>query len=66
MQQPQTNRMRHMSVMLPPEEREAFRQLCFNFDLRPSEALRAMVRIALGGFYDKATLHELAGKRGVQ
>ena len=64
MQQPQSNRMRHMSLMLPPEEREAFRQFCFNVDLRPSEALRAMVRIALGGFYDKATLHDLAGKRG--
>lgn len=66
MQQTKSPRMRHMSVMLPPEEREAFRQLCFNFDLRPSEALRAMVRIALGGFYDKATLHDLAGKRGAQ
>ena len=66
MQQQKSPRMRHMSVMLPPEEREAFRQLCFNFNLRPSEALRAMVRIALGGHYDKATLHDLAGKRGDQ
>jgi hypothetical protein len=25
-----------------------------------------MVRIALGGHYDKTTLHDLAGKRGEQ
>ncbi len=59
MQQPQSTRMRHMSFMLPPVEHEAFRLLCVCFDLKPSEALRAMVRIALGGGYDKDTLDKL-------
>lgn len=58
--------MRHMSFVLPDEEHEAFRVLCFIFKLTPSEALRAMVRIALGGGYDKTTLHDQAGKRGEQ
>lgn len=50
---------RHMSFVLPPEEHAAFRCLCAAFDLKPSEALRAMVRVALGGGYDPDRLDEL-------
>ncbi len=51
-----SHRMRHMSFVLPPLEHESFRLLCVCFDLKPSEALRAMVRIALNGGYDQDTL----------
>jgi hypothetical protein len=57
---PQSQKMRHISFVLPPLEHEAFRLLCVCFDLKPSEALRAMVRIALGGGYDKDTLDRLS------
>ena len=43
--------MRHMSFVLPPEEREGFRLLCGQWKLSPSEALRAMVQNALGAGY---------------
>ena len=55
-----SKKMRHMSFVLPPVEHEAFRLLCACFDLKPSEALRSMVRIALGGGYDKDTLDKLS------
>ncbi len=55
-----SHRMRHMSFVLPPVEHESFRLLCVCFDLSPSEALRAMVRIALDGGYDKDTLDKLS------
>jgi hypothetical protein len=60
MRSPQSQKMRHMSFVLTPVEHEAFRLLCVCFDLKPSEALRAMVRIALGGGYDKDTLDKLS------
>jgi hypothetical protein len=60
MRSPQPQKMRHMSFVLTPVEHEAFRLLCVCFDLKPSEALRAMVRIALGGGYDKDTLDKLS------
>lgn len=60
MHSPQPQKMRHMSFVLPPLEHEAFRLLCVCFDLKPSEALRAMVRIALDGGYDKDTLDKLS------
>ena len=53
MQEKHTDKMRHMSFVLPREEHEAFRLLCFIWDISPSEGLRAMVRIALGGGYQQ-------------
>jgi hypothetical protein len=62
MQKSKPEKMRHMSFVLPPPEHEAFRFLCCRFDLKPSEALRAMVRIALGNGYDRDELR----KRGAR
>lgn len=49
--QPSPQRMQHISFVLPAEERTAFRHLCVIWNVSPSKALRAMVRIALGGGY---------------
>lgn len=49
--QPSPQRMQHISFVLPAEERTAFRHLCVVWNVSPSKALRAMVRIALGGGY---------------
>lgn len=59
MEKQQSEKMKHMSFVLPKEEREAFRYLCFVWEMTPSEALRSMVRIAIGGGY-----HEEAIKQG--
>lgn len=47
--QPPKKPMQHISFMLPPEDRTAFRHLCVGWNISPSEALRAMVRLALVG-----------------
>lgn len=60
MHSPESKKMRHMSFVLPPVEHEAFRLLCVCCGIKPSEALRAMVRIALCGGYDKDTLDKLS------
>ncbi len=51
MQHKTTEKMKHMSFVLPDDERESFRHFCFAWKMTPSEALRIMVRIALGGGY---------------
>ena len=53
MQNSKPEKMRHMSFLLPKEEHEAFRFLCCMWDISPSSGLRAMVRIALGGGYER-------------
>jgi len=53
-----TKRMKHISFVLPDEERRAFRHLCFGMETTPSEALRAMVRIALGQDYNDHLMRE--------
>lgn len=55
MQDKTTEKMKHMSFVLPKEEHQAFRLLCFMWNLSPSEALRTMVRIALSGEYADET-----------
>jgi hypothetical protein len=62
MQNNKPDKMRHMSLLLPPQEHEAFRFLCCRFDMKPSEVLRALVRIALGGGYESDQLK----KRGAR
>lgn len=52
MQNNKQEKMKHMSFVLPQEERRAFKYLCLAWELSPSEALRIMVRLALGGHYD--------------
>lgn len=56
MQKTKPEKMRHMSFVLPPAEHEAFRFLCCQWDISPSEGLRAMVRIALGGGYQQKAI----------
>ena len=58
MEKPQLEKMRHMSLLLPKEEHEAFRFLCCQWKISHSEALRAMVRIALGGGYQKENIEK--------
>lgn len=48
---PNMKRMRHVSFLLCHEDRDSFRHLCVIWNISPSEALRAMVRISLGGGY---------------
>ena len=62
MQDKTTEKMRHMSFVLPKDEHKAFRHLCFMWNLSPSEALRTMVRIALSGGYADETSKN-GGKR---
>ncbi len=55
---PSRQRLRHVSFMLPPEDRTAFRHLCVGWNTSPSKALRAMVRIALGGGFTEEQIKE--------
>ena len=56
--QPPKQPMQHISFMLPPEDRTAFRHLCVGWNTSPSKALRAMVRIALGGGFTEEQVKE--------
>lgn len=63
MQEAKSKKMRHMSFVLPPMEHEAFRFLCCRLDMKPSEALRCMVRLVLSG---RGFQREEQGSRGAQ